>query len=245
MFSRREQTENPQSSADRRSARRKITAQSGFAILLSSAFFGTLALPAYSAEPEPDNFYFANQVDAQTLTIEPTVADSAVSVDAVGATTATEIESIVEAEEAQAAATAAEEKAAAARASAASGVGTGASATAAVRDVPVGVGAAGLIAAARAQLGEAQDCTALVERALRAIGYTVGDLGPMQFAQFGTPVDASQIQPGDIMMRAGHVGIYTGDGVNHRAIHGGFLGSTVETSADANPANYSLIVRLP
>ena len=99
----------------------------------------------------------------------------------------------------------------------------------------------GLLAAARSQLGWGQDCTALVENSLRMLGYRVGDLGPMGFASYGVVVDHSQAQPGDIMMRGGHVAIYAGNGV---AIHGGFNGSTVETSIDGNPYNYAVIVRL-
>lgn len=104
-----------------------------------------------------------------------------------------------------------------------------------------GNGSAGLLWAARAQLGIAQDCTAMVENALRALGYGVGDLGPMGFAGYGYQVSPDQAQPGDIMMRGGHVAIYAGNGV---AVHGGFNGSTVETSIDGSPYNYAIIIRL-
>ena len=99
----------------------------------------------------------------------------------------------------------------------------------------------GLLAAARSQIGWNQDCTALVENALRMLGYNVGDAGPMGFAAYGVVIDPSQAQPGDIMMRGGHVAIYAGNGV---AVHGGFNGSTVETSIDGSPYNYAVIVRL-
>lgn len=81
-----------------------------------------------------------------------------------------------------------------------------------------GVGAA-LVASARAQLGATQDCTILAEQALRSVGKSVGDLAPMQFHQYGTPVSAPQ--PGDLMIRAGHVGIYIGGG---QAISSGMNG---------------------
>ena len=99
----------------------------------------------------------------------------------------------------------------------------------------------GLLAAARSQIGWGQDCTALVENALRMLGYGVGDLGPMGFASYGVVIDPSQAQPGDIMMRGGHVAIYAGNGV---AVHGGFNGTTIETSIDGNPYNYAVVVRL-
>lgn len=109
-------------------------------------------------------------------------------------------------------------------------------------NIPTGTGAAGLLAAARAQIGDTQDCTALVERALRAIGYSVGDLGPEQFGQYGTIIPASEAKAGDIMMRPGHVAIYSGDGTNHSAVHGGWGGNqTVETVWDANPADYTIV----
>ena len=98
-----------------------------------------------------------------------------------------------------------------------------------------------LLQAARGQLGISQDCTALVENALRAIGYSVGDMSPMGFSSFGFQVSPADAHPGDIMMRGGHVAIYSGDGL---AIHGGFNGSTVETYVDGSPFNYALIIRL-
>lgn len=100
-----------------------------------------------------------------------------------------------------------------------------------------------LLAAAKAQLGTWQDCTALVEKSLRTLGYSVGDLAPMGFGSYGIVVPAEGAQPGDIMMRWGHVAIYAGDGV---AIHGGYNGTTVEVGgAGSSPYDYSVIIRLP
>ena len=81
-----------------------------------------------------------------------------------------------------------------------------------------GVGAA-IVASAQSQLGATQDCTILVEQALRSIGKSVGDLAPTQFYQYGTPV--SSPQPGDLMISGGHVGVYIGDG---QAISSGMNG---------------------
>ncbi|MFX1821287.1 NlpC/P60 family protein [Pseudarthrobacter sp. CC4] len=80
---------------------------------------------------------------------------------------------------------------------------------------PVAAPAAGginaiMVSSAYAQIGMIQDCTRLVENALNAAGIPVGDLGPMQFMNYGTVV--SDPQPGDMVMQPGHVGIYVGNG---------------------------------
>lgn len=84
---------------------------------------------------------------------------------------------------------------------------------------PSGVGGA-LVASAYAQLGVAQDCTAMVENALASIGIITGDIGPSNFFGYGTVV--SDPQPGDLMVQGNaHVAIYVGNGM---AISGGFNG---------------------
>ncbi|WJH26728.1 NlpC/P60 family protein [Pseudarthrobacter defluvii] len=67
-----------------------------------------------------------------------------------------------------------------------------------------------MVSSAYAQIGMIQDCTRLVENALNAAGIRVGDLGPMQFMNYGTVV--TDPQPGDMVMQPGHVGIYVGNG---------------------------------
>jgi cell wall-associated NlpC family hydrolase len=73
-----------------------------------------------------------------------------------------------------------------------------------------GGAAAALVGSAYSQLGATQDCTILVERALRSIGKSVGDLGPTQFFRYGTVVGSPA--PGDLVITSGHVGIYVGGG---------------------------------
>lgn len=112
--------------------------------------------------------------------------------------------------------------------------------TADIPDIPKDGSVASFIKAALAQLGDRQDCTALVERSLRAIGYTVGDLAPMSFGRYGHQVSKASAQAGDIMMRSGHVAIYLGDG---KAVQGGYYGYTTVVATDS-PNNYSVIIRL-
>jgi peptidoglycan DL-endopeptidase CwlO len=78
-----------------------------------------------------------------------------------------------------------------------------------------GVNAA-LLSAAYAQVGITQDCTAMVEKALRSAGIAVGDIGPAGFLKYGRVVSAPM--PGDIIVQAGHVAIYAGNG---QAVSGG------------------------
>ncbi|WP_461170900.1 LysM peptidoglycan-binding domain-containing protein [Arthrobacter sp. Z1-15] len=91
-----------------------------------------------------------------------------------------------------------------------------------------------MLNSAFSQMGAMQDCTVLVEVALRAAGHSVGDLAPAQLAAYGTPV--SDPMPGDIIYYAdggmgfAHIAIYIGDG---QAIHSGWNGNqTVQQSAN-------------
>lgn len=97
----------------------------------------------------------------------------------------------------------------------------------------------GLAGAALAQLGVAQDCTAMVENALRSIGIPVGDLGPAQFAQFGTSV--GDIQAGDILIYPGHVAIAISP---TEAVHGGLNGMNTAIAGVNVPSYPSQIVRV-
>ncbi|WP_434995777.1 LysM peptidoglycan-binding domain-containing protein [Arthrobacter sp. Ld5] len=81
-----------------------------------------------------------------------------------------------------------------------------------------------ILASAQAQLaaGAVQDCTVLAEKALRAAGISVGDLGPSQFLNYGTQVGSPA--PGDLVVTAGHVAIYAGGGqVISSGMNGGNL----------------------
>jgi cell wall-associated NlpC family hydrolase len=60
----------------------------------------------------------------------------------------------------------------------------------------------------------------MVENALASVGIISGDLAPAQFFKFGAVVSVPE--PGDILISAGHVGIYAGNG---QMISGGFNGN--------------------
>lgn len=100
-----------------------------------------------------------------------------------------------------------------------------------------------LVNAAMPYIGMHWDCTAVVEQALRDLGYSIGDVGPMNFDSVGTVFyDPSQVQAGDIMMRPGHVTIYAGNGMS---IQGGFgFGGVVYTDWGADPNEYVAFVRI-
>ncbi|MBG6181410.1 C40 family peptidase [Arthrobacter sp. CAN_A1] len=101
-----------------------------------------------------------------------------------------------------------------------------------------GVGSA-LVASAYGQLGSIQDCTILVERALRSIGLNVGDLGPLQFDQYGTRV--STPAPGDLVVRPGHIAIYVGNG---NVISSGMNGSNLTIEHPLSDLAGSYFVRV-
>lgn len=75
------------------------------------------------------------------------------------------------------------------------------------------VSGADIVSAALAQLGDMQDCTALVERSLRAAGVNgVGDLGTQvgEYTALGGKV-VTDLKPGDVLVFPGqHVAIYKG-----------------------------------
>jgi LysM repeat protein len=88
---------------------------------------------------------------------------------------------------------------------------------------PAGSAGSAILANAYSQLGVQQDCTAMVEKALRSVGKSVGDLAPGQFFQYGSVVGTPA--PGDLVITAGHVGVFAGNG---QVVSGGVDGFKTE-----------------
>ncbi|CAL8896779.1 C40 family peptidase [Kocuria varians] len=91
-----------------------------------------------------------------------------------------------------------------------------------------------ILSAAEGQIGEYQDCTALVSDSLAAVGINFHGW-PADYKSLGTSVSADQARGGDIAYYAdggagvAHVAIYAGNG---QAVHGGWNGNqTVKTTA--------------
>ncbi|PNH82761.1 NlpC/P60 family protein [Arthrobacter sp. AFG20] len=90
-----------------------------------------------------------------------------------------------------------------------------------------GKGAA-IAAAAYAQLGVSQDCTALATNALAAVGVHYHGW-PAGYLSLGRTVSAAEAQPGDLAyyqnggMGLAHIAVYVGNG---QAVHGGWNGGT-------------------
>ncbi|WP_211879453.1 NlpC/P60 family protein [Pseudarthrobacter albicanus] len=94
---------------------------------------------------------------------------------------------------------------------------------------PAGIGSGATVAAAAyAQIGVSQDCTALVTNALAAAGVNFHGW-PAGYLSLGRTVSAAEAQPGDLAyyqnggVGMAHIAVYVGNGM---AVHGGWNGGT-------------------
>ena len=96
---------------------------------------------------------------------------------------------------------------------------------------PAGIGSgsgATVAAAAYAQIGVSQDCTALATNALAAAGINFHGW-PAGYLSLGRTVSAAEAQPGDLAyyqnggVGMAHIAVYVGNGM---AVHGGWNGGT-------------------
>ncbi|MCB5274004.1 hypothetical protein BJG92_01531 [Arthrobacter sp. SO5] len=120
------------------------------------------------------------------------------------------------------------QEAAAATKTAGTKVGTAATVAApAATGVASGMGST-IAAAAYAQIGVAQDCTALATNALAAAGINYHGW-PAGYLSLGRTVSAAEAQPGDLAyyqnggVGMAHIAVYVGNGM---AVHGGWNGGT-------------------
>ncbi|MGO3147252.1 MAG: hypothetical protein ACTIJ6_06195 [Leucobacter sp.] len=211
------------------SAKAKKIAKVAGAAVFTFAMFGTLALPAYALNPaEPQ----ADVVQASTAqSFKVTAGPSLVPIDDVPLEVST---SVIEQEQRE---RAIEEATAAAEARDQAAEAEAAPST--TVEIPAGVGAGGVVSAALAQLGVAQDCTDLVQNSLAAVGMTERrdqggyDHGVNDFGRYGATVaythGSTALAPGDLLVWPGtpHVAVFIGNG---QAVHGGWSGFTTVTA---------------
>jgi len=107
--------------------------------------------------------------------------------------------------------------------------GTQLAATGAQAPAAIGSGSGATIAAAAyAQIGVSQDCTALATNALAAAGINYHGW-PAGYLSLGRTVSAAEAQPGDLAyyqnggVGMAHIAVYVGNGM---AVHGGWNGGT-------------------
>ncbi|MDJ0353298.1 NlpC/P60 family protein [Pseudarthrobacter sp. PH31-O2] len=172
----------------------------------------------------------ASTLDVQSSTPAAISAASTIAISfekpAVTTTPAPVVEApkpVVKVQEAPAAKAAGTQVAAAATAA----TGTAVAAVSKAPAVASGMGAT-IAAAAYAQLGVSQDCTALATNALAAAGINYHGW-PAGYLSLGRTVSAAEAQPGDLAYYqnggAGmaHIAVYVGNGM---AVHGGWNGGT-------------------
>lgn len=104
--------------------------------------------------------------------------------------------------------------------------------------------AAKMVKSALGQRGQNQDCTRLVERALRSGGVRAGDLGT-QVGDYtkigGKKVGYSSRKAGDLLLWPGqHVALYTGNG---KAVHGGYGGGNTVLAAAQHNGQRPVVLR--
>lgn len=232
------------------------SAKSVGVVCIAAALVGALSLPAAAFGPQGEQFtqeQLASVVaeNSQTITVAADARVESVARDGLAGTTAAELEQIRAearaAEEArQAELTAAREAAAAAAAAttAAAPAAGAAAGPAAAAPASVNVPSDGsIVGIARSQLGVPYvwggtspstgfDCSGFTMWVYGQAGYYLPHSSNAQ-AGYGTPVPASAVAPGDLLVWPGHVAIHAGGG---QIIHAATSGKPVKYS------NYAAMV---
>lgn len=223
-------------------------------VCIAAALVGALSLPAAAFSPQTEQFtqeQLASVVaeNSQTITVAANARVDLVARDGLAGTTAEELEQIRAearaAEEArQAELTAAREAAAAVAAAAPAAAGAAAAPGAAAVAPPVNVRSDGsIVGLAQSQLGVPYvwggtspstgfDCSGFTVWVYGQAGYYLPHSSNAQ-AGYGTPVPASAVAPGDLLVWPGHVAIHAGGG---QVIHAATSGKPVKYS------NYAAMV---
>lgn len=193
-------------------------------IAAASGLVLTSGIAANAAETNvPRESTATSTLEVQSIAQASIAADSSVAIKYERPVVSTEAAPVVEAP------VAVQEAVAAPKAGTAAGTAT-LSVSAAVSPatkVASGKGAA-IAAAAYAQLGVAQDCTALASNSLAAVGINFHGW-PADYLSLGRTVSAAEAQPGDLVyyqnggMGMAHIAVYVGNGM---AVHGGWNGGT-------------------
>lgn len=200
------------------------------AAVLSAGLVGTFALPAYASnDGHSEEMFYASAYESQSIETDADISDESLDAELEVAKTSNDPDMIAEIErkkrEREAAKQAEQQSESASDDANYSGT-----------DIPAGKGAEGIVNAALAQKGIRQDCTALVEKALRAVGIPAGDLGTQvgEYTALGGSSYAWGTQdpaPGDILVWPGvHVSVYLGNGMHVDAGFSYAGGSGVRTA---------------
>lgn len=227
-------------------------------VSIAAAFIGALSLPAAAFSPQSPEFTDAELAsvvaeNSQTISVASDASIEAIARDGISGTTAAELEALRTAaqeaeEERQAELAAAREAAAANSAANSSAAGTsGTASTSSTADAaPAAVSIpanSGIVGIAQSQLGAPYvwggaspatgfDCSGYTAWVYGQAGYYVPHSSAAQ-GGVGTPVPASQVAAGDLLVWNGHVAIYAGNG---QILHAATSGKPVKYS------NYAAMV---
>lgn len=215
-------------------------------VCIAAALVGALSLPAAAFSQQGSQYSEAElqsviAENSQTVTVAADARVEAIAREGISGTTAAELEELrtaaAEAEEARQAELAEAREAAAENAAgtAAGAAGAAPAAAAATVSVPANGGIVGI---AQSQLGAPYvwggaspstgfDCSGFTMWVYGQAGYYLPHSSNAQ-AGYGTPVPASQVAAGDLLVWSGHVAIYAG---GNQIIHAATSGKPVKYSS--------------
>lgn len=209
-------------------------------VTVAAALIGALSLPAAAFSQQGPQFT-QEELDrvvaenSQTVTVAADARVEAIARDGLSGTTEEELEELRAAAKAEEEARQAERAEAREAAAANAGSGSGTASTTASVSVPANSGIVGI---AQSQLGAPYvwggaspstgfDCSGFTMWVYGQAGYYLPHSSNAQ-AGYGTPVPASQVAAGDLLVWSGHVAVYAGGG---QIIHAATSGKPVKYSS--------------